>query len=113
MADQKFPSDANQKPGAKPAAPKAPEAKTVEGKKAEIVKVTYKLENHHFLDNVWKLVKGVNAVDKATWDKAATNPATIALIKKGDIVVESEDKAAPKAKAAPVEKTEKSEDKGE
>lgn len=50
------------------------------------VALEYKKANHHFLDHVYCVVKGVNHVPKWVWEKARKQPAVAQLIKDGSLV---------------------------
>ncbi len=91
MAKKRFPSDANKSkeelkaPKSQADAPSAPE-KVVEGKKLELVKLSYKLKNHHLLNHVVALHPGENHVCKLVWEKAKSQPAIQRLLKDGHLV---------------------------
>lgn len=83
--NKRFPSDANKSKNAAKKVEVTPE-KTVEGKAVPLVQVEYKKENHHLLDHVYALRKGVNHIPADVWAKAAEHPTTKQLIKDGHLV---------------------------
>lgn len=83
--EKRFPSDAN-KSKAKSAVKEADSV--VEGSKQELVKVEYTKDNHHVLQGVHALRKGVNHLPKEIWVEAKKHPSVIKMIEVGHIVAD-------------------------
>lgn len=95
--ENRFPADANRKK--KSAEPKqsAEPPKEVEGKKEPLVQIQYNKENHHLLDHVYAIRKGLNHVPRWVWEKTENHPTIVQLIKDGHLkVVQSKKSEEPK-----------------
>lgn len=108
--DNRFPSQANNKKKAQDeakAAAKAgkPEAKdeakevVSEGKASNLVQIHYSGDNHHFLNHVQHLSKGMNQVSQDVYESAKEHPTFKKLQSDGTIVVKGlkEEEAVEKA----------------
>lgn len=85
--NKRFPSPANQKPGAAKAAPgPLPEKPGVSGVKQDLVVVHYKKKNTHVLGiGAHSIAEGVNSLPKSVWAEAQKHPSVQQLIKDGHL----------------------------
>lgn len=83
---------------AKKKSPEAPkEPVVVEGKAQALVQLSYGADNHHWLNHVHSISRGLNHVPADVWEKAKEHPTTRALLGKGTIVELGHDEAKPEA----------------
>jgi len=82
--EKRFPSDAN-KSRSRPAPIQVKAPDPVVGEKQELIQVIYERENHHLLNNVFALVRGLNNVPVSVWDKVKDHPEVKHMLTVGDL----------------------------
>lgn len=74
------------------AVPESPAPKAVEAKSQKLVQVEYLKENHHILDGVHAVRKGINHLPAHVWEKAKSHPSIQKLMDDGHLIDLDEEK---------------------
>ena len=62
------------------------ESEAPQAAKMDVVHLSYHGDNHHILDGVHAIAKGLNTIPKAVWEKCKNAPSILHLIKSGHLV---------------------------